>query len=241
MDATNDDGTLSGTIIVESRTVRRPLTRKFWITTLVVPVLMTIGIGVSAGPGLEQSLKKDVQIALEDADLRNVAVAVDGRMVTASVPSGVEVESVKKVVDEVPGVSAVSTKDVYASYAEARDCADLQAKLDKATRDQRIPFDGTSTRPTSEGTKMLAEVAKLLDACQVAVVYVGGHTDPSTRYGSTLSLDRARVMTKYLKDAGIDADRLEPRGYGDQFPVDKSGTNAAKARNERGSIIVRSQ
>lgn len=239
--ATNDEAPLSGTIVVESRTVRRPLSRNFWLTAVLVPLLVTIGVGVSAGPGIENALKKDVQHALSDAGLENVAVRVDGRMVTADVPTGVEADTVKSVVDRVDGVSAVSTNLVYGSYAEAKGCADLQAKLDKATRNQRIPFQGGSARVSADGTKMLREVATLLDGCQAAVVYVGGHTDPATRYGSTLSLDRARLMAKTLKSFGIDSDRLEPRGYGDQFPLDKSGTAAGRARNERGSIIVRSQ
>jgi outer membrane protein OmpA-like peptidoglycan-associated protein len=206
-----------------------------------VVLLLTMGVGVSRGAGIEQALKKDVLVALDDAGFKDVSVSVDGRMVTANVPTGVEADEVKEVVSDVDGVSAVSAMLVYASYAEARDCADLQKKLDKATRDQRIPFQGDSTRMSAEGSKMLREVSKLLEACESAVVYVGGHTDPGTRFGSTISLDRAKVMAKLLKSWGIDKDRLEPRGYGDQFPIDKSRSAAARAKNERGSIVVRSQ
>jgi outer membrane protein OmpA-like peptidoglycan-associated protein len=239
--APSDDGPLTGTIVVEPRTVRRPLTRAYWIVAVAVPVLLTIGIGVSRGPGIEDALKKDVQQALANADLENVAVSTNGRMVTAEVPTGVDAEAVKNLVSEVDGVSAVSAKLVYASYAEARDCANLQDKLDKATNKQRIPFQGQTAQLTSEGAAMLRAAGKLLDACGTAVVYVGGHTDPSTRYGSTISLDRAKLMAKLLKSYGVKADRLEPRGYGDQFPIDKSDSAAGRARNERGSIIVRSQ
>jgi outer membrane protein OmpA-like peptidoglycan-associated protein len=211
------------------------------VGAVIVVLLLTMGVGVSRGPGIEEALKKDVQAALTDAGFDEINVSVDGRMVTANVPTGVEADEVKKVVSDVDGVSAVSAMLVYASYAEARDCADLQKKLDKATRDQRIPFQGDSTRMSAEGSKMLREVSRLLEACESAVVYVGGHTDPGTRFGSTISLDRARVMAKLLKSWGIDKDRLEPRGYGDQFPIDKSRSAAARAKNERGSIVVRSQ
>jgi outer membrane protein OmpA-like peptidoglycan-associated protein len=161
--------------------------------------------------------------------------------VTAQVPTGLDVDTVKEVVADVDGVSAVSAKLVYASYAEARDCANLQDKLDEATHNERIPFSGRSEKVTSDGAKMLHDVAKILDACKTAVVYVGGHTDPGTRLGSTISLERAQLMRKLLKSYGIDGDRLEARGYGDQFPIDESGTAAGRARNERGSIIVRSK
>ena len=239
--APSDDGPPTGTIVVETRTVRRPLTRSYWVTAVTVPVLLTIGVGVSRGPGIEDSLKRDVQRALTSAHFDEVDVAIDGRIITAEVPSGVDPEAVKEVVADVHGVSAVSSKLVYASYAEARACSELQDKLDNATRKQRIPFQGTTARLTAEGTAMLRGVAKLLEACKTAVVYVGGHTDPSTRLGSTLSLDRAKVMAKLLKSYGIEPARLEPRGYGDQFPIDESRSAAGRARNERGSIIVRSQ
>ena len=238
---TNDDGIPSGTIVVETRTVRRPVGKVYWVGAVIVVLLLTMGVGVSRGPGIEQALKKDVLAALDDAGFKDVSVSVDGRMVTANVPTGVEADEVKKVVSDVDGVSAVSAMLVYASFAEARDCADLQKKLDDATADQRIPFQGDSTRLSAEGEKMLREVSKLLEACESAVVYVGGHTDPGTRFGSTISLDRANLMAKLLKSWGIDKDRLEPRGYGDQFPIDKSRSAAARAKNERGSIVVRSQ
>jgi outer membrane protein OmpA-like peptidoglycan-associated protein len=200
-----------------------------------------MGIGVSRGPVMEQALKKQVQKALAAADFGGVGVSVDGRIVTAEVPAGVDADEVKQVVSKVDGVSAVSSKPVYASYAEARSCANLQGKLDKATRDQRIPFAAGSERINGDAQTMLKAVAKILDACRSAVVYVGGHTDPKTKYGSTLSLERAKLMAKLLKSYGIAPSRLEPRGYGDQFPIDESGSAAGRARNERGSIIVRSQ
>ena len=238
---TSTDEASSGTLVVETRTVRRPLGRVFWVCAALVPVMLTIGIGVSRGPSVEHLLKKDVQTALVAADIDGVGLRVDGRIVTAEVPTGVDVDKVKNVVADVNGVSAVSAKMVYASYAEARDCANLQAKLDKATNNERIPFSSGSEKVTSAGAAMLRDVAKILQACKTAVVYVGGHTDPSTKLGSTLSLERAQLMRKLLKSFGVDGDRLEARGYGDQFPIDESGSAAGRARNERGSIIVRSQ
>ena len=238
---TADDGSPSGTVVVETQTVRRPVGRSYWVSAVVVVVLLTMAVGVTRGFALEQSLKKDVLRALTAAGYEDVDVSVDGRMITANVTDGVDADAVKEVVSEVDGVSAVTAMLVYASYAEARSCGGLQDKLDNATNNQRIPFEGRSSRLSSAGSAMLRDVAKLLTACETAVVFVGGHTDPGTRLGSTLSLERAELMAKVLKGLGIDKERLEARGYGDQFPVDKADTAAARNRNERGSIIVRRQ
>lgn len=239
--AAGDDAIPSGTLVVGTRTVRRPVGKVYWFGVVVVVLLLTVGVGVTRGPSIEQALEDDVVAALRDGGVDDVRVSIDGRMVTVNVPTGVDADDVKEVVADVNGVSAVSAVLVYASYAEAESCGDLQAKLDRTTRSQRIPFRGQSVRLTAEGVAMLREVAKLLVACETAVVYVGGHTDPGTRFGSTLSLDRAKVMARLLKAWGVGEERLEARGYGDQFPVHKGRTAAARATNERGSIVVRGQ
>lgn len=230
----------SGSVVVETRTVRRPAGKVYWFFAVLVPLLLTIGVGVTRGPGIEQDLKKDVLHALDSAGIDTVRVSVNGRIVTADVPSGVDIQRVKNIVADVGGVAAVSAKPAYASYAEAESCANFQDKLDKATHNERIPFAGTSTRLKAEGSQMLRDVAKLLEGCPTAVVYVGGHTDPSTRFGSTLSLERAKVMVKLLESFGVGGKQLQPRGYGDQFPISKYDTPAGHARNERGSVILRS-
>jgi len=95
-------------------------------------------------------------------------------------------------------------------------------------------------RLTPTGTQMVREVGKLLDACGPAVVTVGGHTDSHTSNGSTISLERAQLMVRMLRNAGIEPERLEPRGYGDQFPIEDGDSPAAQAANQRGSIAVES-
>src|SRR5688500_8696647 len=101
---TTDDGIPSGTVVVETRTVRRPVGKVYWVGAVIGVLLLTMGVGVSRGPGIEQALKKDVLAALDEAGFEDVSVSVDGRMVTANVPTGVEAAEVKKVVDDVAGV-----------------------------------------------------------------------------------------------------------------------------------------
>jgi outer membrane protein OmpA-like peptidoglycan-associated protein len=48
-------------------------------------------------------------------------------------------------------------------------------------------------------------------------------------------------MAKFLKAEGVQPVRLEPRGYGDQFPIDEARSAGGRQNNERGSILVRSQ
>jgi outer membrane protein OmpA-like peptidoglycan-associated protein len=166
---------------------------------------------------------------------------MDGRRVTAEVPTGRDPEAVAAVLSALPAFGAVATTAVYASRAEARACRTLQRDLDRVTNRQQLPFVGTSTSPAAAGRQMVGAVARLLHGCRPAVVTVGGHTDGSTVNGSTISLQRARVVAAMLKDAGIASDRLLPRGYADQFPVDERDGAVADARNQRVSVVVAGQ
>ena len=70
------------------------------------------------------------------------------------------------------------------------------------------------------------------------VVCMPLHTDEATFDGPALTLRRARTMIKVMRKAGAPDERLEPRGYGAQYPLSRDDTPAARARNERGSIAV---
>lgn len=229
----------TGSLVVDRHRVRRPLGRLFWVTALLVPALLTAYVGLSRGPALEQELRREVEAVLAAADLADVDVRVDGRQVTALVPTGRDPVTTAHLVEAVPGVLAVSTREVYASAEEERACTDLQAKLDKATAGQRIPFAGSSAALGGSGRTMVASAAALLRACGAAEVVVGGHADSSARDAGALSLARARAVIAALVRAGVAEDRLEPRGYGDQFELDDGVGAASRAKNQRGSLMVK--
>ena len=73
---TKDDGIASGTVVVETRTVRRPVGKVYWVGAVLVVLLLTMGVGVSRGAGIEQALKKDVLVALDDAGFKDVSWAM---------------------------------------------------------------------------------------------------------------------------------------------------------------------
>ena len=237
---TEPDSEPSRTLVTEKHTVRRPVGNLYILAFLVVPVLLTALIGFTQRGGVEETLAQSAEEALAAESVKGVGVVLDGRVLTAQVPSGQRPDVVKEALTGLDGVAELRVQQVYASAAEEKACTDLQKKIDRATDKQRIPFAGTSTRLTPAGQQMMREVGGLLDACGLAVVTVGGHTDPRTSNGSTISLERARVMVQILRRAGVETDRLKPRGYGDQFPIADGDSPAAQAANQRGSITVES-
>lgn len=225
-------------MVADKKLARRAPGGRLALAALVVPALLAAAGGILAGPSAERALETEAVAALRAEGLRGVKVRADGPFVTALVPTKVDPRRVSGVVDEVSGVSAVTTEEVYSSKKEARACAALDTKLDRATAKQRIPFAGRTATLTSTGRRMVEAAAQLVAACGSARVYVGAHTDPSTPQGSTLTIKRARAMIAVMRKAGAPEERLVPRGYGAQYPVDDADTAAARQRNERGSVMM---
>lgn len=230
--------TPSTTVVTERHRVRRPLTRSFWVLAVVAPLALTGVVGYTQGPAVEATLVASARKALVAEGLKGVGLVADGQRLTAEVPTGRDPAVVAKVLAGVRGVAAVSTTEVFANAAEAKACDGLQRKLDRATRRQRIPFAGSSTRLTAEGQQWVTAVGRLLKACRPATATVGGHSDSSTVNGPEISLERARVVIRLLVRAGVKRERLAPRGYADQFPVSERDDQASRAKNQRASVVA---
>ncbi len=224
-------------VVGERRLARRPVGRLWWALALV-PVAATAVVGWQVAPEVESALHRDVSHALRAEGLAGVTVTLDGRQVLARVPGGHNASRVESVAGSVPGVMAVSTRQVYSSASEARACRDLESKMRRATSGQRILFAGTSTRLTPPGRQRLSAAADLLTACPSATALVGGHADGGVPDPGRLSLQRARVMVGALVRLGVRRAQLEPRGYGDQFELEPGSDPADRPANHRGSIVV---
>lgn len=225
--------------VVEEKTlVRRPTGWLLWVAVVLLPVALTAYVGMSRGAAIQRSLRTEVAQALRDQGLTGVRISVDGRQVVARVPVGNDAAQVAEVAGSVPGVMSVTTRNVYASPRQARACRGVEQAMDRATHRQQIPFAGASTSLTAVGQDRVRAAAAVLTRCRGVTAIVGGHTDSSVADPGVLSLARARVVLHALTDAGVPARRLEPRGYGDAFPLRDGGTEADRAANQRGSIVV---
>lgn len=79
-------------------------------------------------------------------------------------------------------------------------------------------FDKATLRP--ESATALDELVKLLNDNPHITIELSAHTDykGSDQYNERLSQRRAESVVNYLIDHGIAADRLTPKGYGEQKP-----------------------
>jgi len=72
-------------------------------------------------------------------------------------------------------------------------------------------------------------------------IIIEGHTDslgnPITN--KNLSLQRADAVKEFLISRGIDQQRIETRGFGEEVPVATNTTNAGRSLNRRVEIVIK--
>ena len=87
---------------------------------------------------------------------------------------------------------------------------------------------------------ILNEGARVLRDNDRVRVEIQGHTDDigSAQYNQTLSEQRAKFVVNYMVNAGIDASRMEAKGYGATMPIVPNDSNENRALNRRVDFVV---
>jgi OmpA-OmpF porin, OOP family len=104
---------------------------------------------------------------------------------------------------------------------------------------QGIYFDTGSDRILPESTATLAEILGMLEKHGALRLLIEGHTDSVGDDASNqhLSERRAASVMQYLVAHGIDAARLEARGFGETRPAVTADTPEARQQNRRVELV----
>ncbi len=204
----------------------------------------------------------DADAAAEaEANLQLVlAAALDGSGVTATVADGevtltgtAESADIKaglvEAIEAIEGVTSVDDQIEVAASAADDDEADEAADEDEEAADEPeagdtindllgldpVTFAVSSARITDEGEAVLDEAAAYLEANPDVSVEIGGHTDDdgTVAENQVLSQRRADAVKAYLESKGIDGDRMEAVGYGEEEPKVPNTSSLGKAENRR--------
>ncbi|MDQ3336511.1 MAG: OmpA family protein [Myxococcota bacterium] len=90
---------------------------------------------------------------------------------------------------------------------------------------------------------LLTEVAQAMKDNPTIKVDVEGHTDSqgNDRFNLKLSQKRAESVKKFLVGKGVAADRMVPKGYGENVPIADNRTADGRAQNRRVEFVITSR
>ena len=110
----------------------------------------------------------------------------------------------------------------------------------KIVINEKIQFAFDKAEILSESHSILDEVVKIMkENPQVKKVRVEGHASlekdsPAVRnYNKSLSDRRAKAVLEYLVGHGVERDRLEAIGYGNEKPLQSDATEEGREANRR--------
>ena len=107
---------------------------------------------------------------------------------------------------------------------------------------QQVSFETARDEIKSESFGLLGQVAAVLaQHPEIARLAVDGHTDSrgAEKANTNLSQRRALAVVRWLSDHGIDARRLEARGFGPRRPIADNSTDAGRAKNRRVEFLIK--
>ena len=101
----------------------------------------------------------------------------------------------------------------------------------------RFNVNKSTIKPESMG--IINKIAELMNENSDVNFRIDGHTDSDgdEAFNQKLSEERAASVKNALVDLGIDASRLETKGFGESNPVDENSTPEGKANNRRVEFI----
>ncbi len=107
---------------------------------------------------------------------------------------------------------------------------------------EKVSFDSGKADLKPEALPILNKQKEILNTYfPNAKAYVCGYTDSTggEDLNLKLSLDRANAVFNYLSaTGGVAKARLEPRGFGKEFPVETNATAAGRAINRRTEVVL---
>jgi outer membrane protein OmpA-like peptidoglycan-associated protein len=102
-----------------------------------------------------------------------------------------------------------------------------------------ILFDVNKSTIKGESMGTINEIVELMKEHTDLNFRIEGHTDSDgdDAYNQKLSDERASAVKNVLIQSGVDASRLDSKGYGEGKPVDENSTPEGKANNRRVEFI----
>ena len=116
-------------------------------------------------------------------------------------------------------------------------------EVGKPIRLNNVFFDTAKTALLPESTRELDRLVALLKQMPTLTIEVRGHTDSVDSAAANLALSngRAASVVAYLVKAGIAANRLQSKGFGESSPIAPNTTDEGRKLNRRVEFVILSR
>lgn len=103
-----------------------------------------------------------------------------------------------------------------------------------------VLFDLNRAELKAAGEKTISRLADFMYEYEDRRVRVEGYTDSTgeASYNQGLSERRAEAVRDALTNMGISRDRIEVRGYGEEYPVASNDSSSGRQQNRRVEIVI---
>jgi outer membrane protein OmpA-like peptidoglycan-associated protein/curli biogenesis system outer membrane secretion channel CsgG len=194
-----------------------------------------------AGKSLDAKLSKGTHTMRIMATKRSIKCYVD-QVRVANVPKIEGFAPVGFKIRMYPYTRVEGNYCMIKSYRFAEGGKSMRDQLDETGRivTHGILFDPSSCVIKGESFKTLKNIGQLLEEDPALRLSIEGHTDAdgSEAHNSELSHSRSKAVVDYMiQKYGIDAGRLEARGWGESKPMDTNDTAEGKANNRRVELV----
>lgn len=116
-----------------------------------------------------------------------------------------------------------------------------ELKDEKIELNEKVQFELAKAELLPQSKTLLDAVVKIMkDHPEIEKIRIEGHTDDegSDGYNLKLSNNRAASVRKYLESQGVEAKRMESKGFGESKPIADNSTPAGKEQNRRVEIRI---
>jgi outer membrane protein OmpA-like peptidoglycan-associated protein len=115
-----------------------------------------------------------------------------------------------------------------------------EIKIDQKLQLSRIYFEQSKFNLLAASFPELNELAAFMKKYPTVRIRLEGHTDNlgNSQRNLELSENRAKEVKKYLVDQGIDENRIEWVGYGDQRPIYSNANEKLRQKNRRVEVAI---
>lgn len=112
--------------------------------------------------------------------------------------------------------------------------------IEKGRTTLKVLFDTDKAVIKKNSFKDVDNLINVMKQYPELSVVIEGHTDDvgSDAYNKKLSQKRADAVKKYMVDKGVDANRMQAIGYGEEKPIADNATKEGKAQNRRVEAAV---